>query len=270
MRVATFAAIAGGEARKLMSYRADFWISTLVAFTVRMTVAWFLWDAIFAASGRSEVAGFSREGMVLYYVLVLLLGKVASGEERQVSIAQDLYDGRLTRYLLFPGGYFGFKYAEHLGQLVPVLTQLLLFGGWAALVFDLDSLGRVSAGSLARTVVALAVGNVLAFLIAFLIESVAFWADNVWSLNVLLRFVSHLLGGEMLPLELFPAWARLWLDLLPFRFLFHFPAMTLVGRVDAGAWASGLAIALAWCLALVFIVRIVWRRGSLVYTGVGI
>ncbi|HEX4955101.1 MAG TPA: ABC-2 family transporter protein [Thermoanaerobaculia bacterium] len=270
MTPATFAAIAGGEARKLMSYRADFWISTLVAFMVRMAVAWFLWDAIFASTGRTEIAGFSREGMVLYYVLVLLIGKVVSGEERQVSIAQDIYEGRLSRYLLFPGGYFSFKYAEHLGQLVPVLAQLVLFGSWAALVFDLESLGSVSAGSVARAAVAVAVGNLLAFLIAFLTESVAFWADNVWSLNVLLRFVAHLLGGEMLPLELFPAWARLGLDLLPFRFLFHFPAMTLVGRIDAQSWVSGLAIALGWCLVLTLVARVVWRRGTLVYTGVGI
>lgn len=270
MKPRLFLDVASVEARKLMSYRADFWLSAVASFVVEIAVAYYLWSAIFRESGREVIGGFTRDGMAIYYVLAILLGKLIRGEDRQSTIAQNIYDGSLTRYLLFPTNYFAFKYAEHLGTLVAAFVQLALFGGAAALFFDFGAAGEVSAASVARTVAAVAAGNLLAFLLAFLLEAVAFWADNVWSLLVLLRFIGHLLGGQLLPLHLFPGWAQPLLDLLPFRFLYYFPTMTFLGRLDLADWASGMAVALAWCAALGLAARVVWKRGCLEYTGVGI
>ncbi len=258
------------EARKLMSYRTDFWINTVAVFAAKMVVAYYLWVAIFAESGRSTIGGFTRDGMILYYVLAILIGKVVSGSERQMSISQDIYEGSLTRYLLYPTGYGTIKYVEHLGTLVPSLIQLVLFGGIAWWLFDFSQLGSVTTASLLRTIVAVAVGNMLLFLMLYVIQGVAFWADNVWSLQVMLRFITSMLGGLMLPLDLFPAWARQILDVLPFQALFYFPVMTLLNRLGTGEWLRTLAVALAWCAAIGWLARIVWRRGYRVYTGVGI
>lgn len=270
MKPSLFFGVASVEARKLMSYRGDFWLSAVAAFVVEIAVAYYLWAAIFRESGREVIGGFTQTGITLYYVLAILFGKLIRGEDRQSTIAQNIYDGSLSRYLLFPANYFAFKYAEHLGTLVAALVQLVLFGGAAVLLLDLSAAGEVSAASVARTLVAIAAGNLLAFLLAFLLEAVAFWADNVWSLLVLLRFLGHLLGGQLLPLHLFPAWAQPLLDLLPFRFLYYFPTMTLLNRLDTATWASGMAVALAWCVVLGLAARVVWRRGCLQYTGVGI
>lgn len=265
-----FASIAGVEARRLMSYRADFWFTAVGAFLVDIVIAWFLWSALFAESGRGEIAGFSRQGMVLYYVIALLLGKLVRGEERQSTVARDIYEGALTRYILYPQRYFACKYAEHVGALAPALVQLAVLGLGVTFLLDLPSLGGVGPGTLARTLIAIAAGNLLAFLMTFLLESTAFWADNVWSLSVLLRFTGNLLGGQMLPLAVFPDWAQPWLAALPFRFLFDFPTMTLLGRLDTAAWLEGLAIGLAWIAFLAVASRLAWRRGYRAYTGVGI
>jgi ABC-2 type transport system permease protein len=270
MTLRLFAHVASVEARKLMSYRADFWINAVAAFVVEITVAWALWTAIFAESGEARIGGFTLPGMVLYYVLALLLGKLVRGEDRQTTIAGNIYDGSLTRYLLFPTGYFPMKYAEHLGSLGPALAQLALFGAGAAFLFDFGTVGRIDAATVGRAALAVALGNLLAFLMAYLLEAVAFWADNVWSLSVMLRFAGNLLGGQLLPLNLFPGWAQAALDLLPFRFLFYFPVMTLVGRVEMAEWLAGMAVGLAWCGILALASRAVWRRGYLAYTGVGI
>ncbi len=39
------------QARKLMSYRADFWLSSVVSFLVELGIMFFLWRAVFAESG---------------------------------------------------------------------------------------------------------------------------------------------------------------------------------------------------------------------------
>ena len=256
--------------RRLMSYRADFWITAVATFFVELAIAYFLWRAIFDTRGDHTVAGFSFEGMVLYYVMVSLVGKLVRGNERDTTVSKDIYEGALNRYLVYPAPYFGFKYAEHLGMLAPAMTQALIFGGLAALVFDVSSVGALTPASVSMAVVSIGVANLLYFLIVFAVQLVAFWADNVWSLNVMLRFVSSMLGGLLLPLALFPDWAERALSYSPFPYLFYTPVMVLVGRVGAGEWATGLAIALLWPVLMALLAFAVWRRGVLRYSGVGI
>src|SRR5204862_7635086 len=117
---------------------------------------------------------------------------------------------------------------------------------------------------------AVVVANVLYFVLIFPLQEVAFWADNVWTLNVMFRFASQMLGGFLLPLSLFPEWSRPALAALPFKYLYNFPAMTLIGRVSLAEWAAGMSIAIAWCFVIGGTSYVVWRRGTRQYTGVGI
>jgi ABC-2 type transport system permease protein len=265
-----FLHVVGLEARKSMSYRVDFWVNAVVGFVAELLLAWFLWRAVFAESGRSVVGGYTLDGIVLYSVVVILLAKLVRGPAFDMGISQDVYDGGLSRYLVYPAPYLAFKYAQHVGSLLPALVQTAFFGGWFLLVQGLPADERVTPATVAMGLVSTAVANLLHFLLAWPLQAVAFWADNVWSLMVMLRFVTGLLGGGMVPLSLFPDWARAANELLPFRFLFAVPADALLGRVPPGEWAAGLAIALAWCGVLVVLGRAVWRRGDLRYTGVGI
>ncbi|MCG8458101.1 MAG: ABC-2 family transporter protein [Holophagales bacterium] len=258
------------EARKLMSYRVDFWANSVASFVAEMAVAYFLWQAVFEASGHDRIGGFTFDGMVLYYVLAILVGKLIRGQERGLTIAQDIYEGTLTRYLIFPVPYGAFKYAEHLGALLPALVQVSLFGTAAALWLPVPAELGTSPASVAMAGVAVLGGSLLAFVMRLPIQGLAFWADNVWSLNVMVRFTSDLLGGLMLPLSVFPGPAREVLYWLPFRFLFAFPVETLLGRVDAVEWLRSMGVLAAWVGILWWLSRAIWRRGERVYSGVGI
>jgi ABC-2 type transport system permease protein len=265
-----YAQVFGVQARKLMSYRADFWTSALAVFVVELALAYFLWTAVFRETGREEIGGFSLPAMIVYYVAAILLGKLVKGNERDRTISDDIYEGGLTRYLLYPSSYFGFKYAEHLGTLVPALVELVLFGAVALAALSIPPDVHITPATIAMAACSVAVSNLLHFLMLFPIRAVAFWADNVWSLDVMYRFVSQMLGGLLLPLSLFPAWSQPALNVLPFKYLYYFPATTLLGQVAPAEWARGIAVSLAWCAAVSLVARIVWRRGTFQYTGVGI
>ena len=270
MRPGLFLRIVSLEARKRMSYRADFWIHAVLGLASEMAIAYFLWAAIFRAVGTGEVAGFTFEGMVLYYLAVILLGKLVRGHERDLTIARDIYEGSLTRYLIYPSSYVLFKYAEHLGGLVPAVLQGFLFGALAVWWLDLPLDVQIDAGSLVRAAAMVFLANILAFLLRFPLQGVAFWADNVWSLNVMLRLATELFGGFLLPLSLFPDAAREVLDLLPFAYLFYYPVQTLLGRLSPEEWLTGMGIMAVWCLLVALLGAWVWARGHRVYTGVGI
>lgn len=272
-----FRTVVSLETRKLMSYRADFWLQAVIAFAAELSVAYFLWRAIFetvpAGMADSEavmIGGLSFEGMLVYYVLALLLGRLVRGQERGETMSIDIYDGSLSRFLIYPTSYVGFKYAAHLGTLLPSVIQLALLGGLAALVFDLPAEMTITPATAAMTVMTVAVGNLLAFLLRYPISGIAFWAENVWSLQSMQRFIGELLGGLLLPLTLFPDWAQRMLAALPFQYLFFVPVQTLTGQRDVAAWLTDLTVALAWCAALALAGSWIWRRGRYRYTGVGI
>ena len=270
MRPSLFTRVLTLEALKLMSYRADFWLTSVVSFVVELFVIYVVWRAVFAETGRSEIGGFTMQSMIAYYVLVLLVGKLVRSGERDWTISTDIYEGPLTRYLLYPSPYFGYKYAEQLGKLAPALIQVAIFGAASFAILKIPVGDGVTPISIAMGIVSIAVANLLNFLFLFPIQLVAFWADNVWSLMVMLRFVVAMLGGSLLPLTLFSPQVQQILSYLPFKYLFYFPVATFTGHVSLEQWLVGTSIALGWCALMAAISRVVWRRGLLQYSGVGI
>ena len=262
-----FWAIAAVEARKRMSYRVDFWLNAVVGFVTELGVAWFIVLAMFGSADR--LGDFSRNGMLLYYVAVILGARIARSADMDWAVADDIYQGALSRYLLYPANFVVFKYATQIGALLPSIIQVVLFGAWVPFVLGIPEGLRITAGSAAMCLGALAVANLLHFMSCLPLQLVAFWADNCWSLLVAHRIVASLLGGLLLPLALFPAWSQTAISALPFRYMFAFPVDALLGRVSPAEYAVGMAIALAWCGIFAGISAAVWRRGTLQYTGVG-
>jgi ABC-2 type transport system permease protein len=258
------------EARTQLSYRANFWINALAGFVAEFGVTYFVWVAVFRESGRAEIGGYGFDAMILYSLTVVLLGKLVSGREMEGAISTDIYEGSLNRYLVLPASYTGFKYAQRMGTLGPGFVQLALFGLATMLILDLPPGGGMTLGSIAMATVAIVVANILYFLYDNIVQYVAFWADNVWSLDVAKRFVVILLGGYMLPLRTFDEGTQRVLEVLPFRFFFDFPTRVLLGEISFGAWAAGLLLAAVWGGVAWGLGRLLWRRGQLRYTGVGI
>ena len=262
-----FWSFAGVEARKRMSYRVDFWVNAIVSFVTELGVAWFIVLAMFANGGR--VGDYSREGMLLYFVAVILAARLVRSSDLEWAIADDIYNGALSRYLLYPANFFVLKYATQIGALLPVMIQVVLFGAWVPFVLGIPEGIHVTPATAAMCLGALAVANLLHFMTCLPLQLVAFWADNCWSLLVAHRIVASLLGGLLLPLSLFPSWSQTALAALPFRYLFAFPVDVLLGRVAPAEYVAGLAVAILWCGVFAGISAAIWRRGTLQYTGVG-
>ncbi len=258
------------EARTAMSYRVDFWLHAVVSFLVQIGIIWFLWTAIFAESGQELIRGWSFEKMVIYYTLAILAGKFIRGREQEGTIANDIYEGGLTRYLIYPTKYFPFKYAQNLGSIAPALAQFAVFILIIPLLSSLNLLENIQPLGILMAIPSLLVANLLFFLLIVPLQTVAFWADNVWSLSVLMRFVAAFLGGLMLPIRLFPEWGQQALAFTPFPYIYDFPVLLIMGEISFSLWIKSFGTSLLWCLALYAFARLLWKHGEKAYTGVGI
>ncbi|MEM7262105.1 MAG: ABC-2 family transporter protein [Planctomycetota bacterium] len=260
------------EAKRTMSYRVDFWISVIGGLISGIAIPYFMWRWIYdwEVGEAGVIVGRTFGQMLAYYIAYALLSRVVRGVDLPMSVSSDIYEGGLNRYLLYPTRYLPFKYAQQLGGMVPHLVQLFAFGAAFLWFIEVPEGVGVTAATVLMGLGSAFVANLLYFLLTYPIQLVSFWADNVWSLLVLLRFVTSLLGGGMLPLELFPSFWRDVLSYTPFPTLFYLPVQTLLGEVSVGAWAQSLVVGLGWCVALAAVSHVVWRRGELRYSGVGI
>jgi len=258
------------EVRTRMSYRVDFWLNAVAGFLVELAVVWFLWQAVFQESGREVIGDPPRtfESTVVYYLCVILIGKLVRGQDWEAAISQDIYTGGLNRYLLFPAHYLPFKYAQRLGALGPGVLQFVLFGAVAYLWLGLDM--HVTFAGAAMALSCVVVASFLYFVVDLVIHLIAFWADNVWSLDVGKWFLISILGGYMLPLSVFPEGVQRVLEVLPFRVFFDLPVRVFLGELGPLEWARGMGLALGWCAVFAALGRLLWWRGRLQYTGIGI
>jgi ABC-2 type transport system permease protein len=269
MNVRTFLHAVSLEMRTLLSYRFDFWMNFVLS-TLTFTIAnYYLWVAVYRARGVSEIAGYTLPDMVLYALLTGCLMRVVFAGMR-LTVANDIYSGGLNRYLVFPVSFQGFKYAGHLAYGLVSLAQLALALGAGRLLLGAEPFARMSPGLFAVGVVAsLAAGSVY-FVLGAILEMVAFWADNVWSLGVLLRFVTLFLGGGIAPLALFPESALAVLRWTPFPYVLSFPIRCLQGSATWAEVSMAIPLLVGWGLVIAAGGAQVYRRGLRTYTGVGI
>ncbi len=256
------------EMRKLLTYRIEFWFIFLGGIAVQFILAWFLWDAIFTYRHVEKLGGYSFAGLMFYYLFASLTVQTMRGRE-VFEISREIYDGSLNRYLVYPVNFFSYRLAMRMAELLMALLQFAIILILCLIFLTIPEEFSLNIFSISKAFVALLIAVALHFYMGLILELIAFWADNVWSLLVLLRFVIALLGGGMIPFSFFPDWSQELLSALPFYYLIAFPVETLLGLHDSSSFWMGIVVAVGWTLSFILLARLVWSRGLLRYTGVG-
>jgi len=270
MRPRLFLHIITLQLRRAMTYRGDFWITTVLSFFIQVLVLFYMWQSIYTDSGVTEIAGYTMPLLVCHYVFVFLFDRILRGQDVEGYLAVDIYEGALTKYLLYPCQYLPFKYANLLGTLIPSIFQLLFFGLLGPWWLGVSDQLVLTPATILMVAGCLWAGNLVHFLLMASVQSVAFWADQVWALSVMVRMMSNLLGGLMLPLAMFPDRMREILYYTPFPYFFDVPVRILFGRCDPLEFFQGMGIMAFWAVVIGGFTRFIWARGYREYSGVGI
>lgn len=257
------------ELRKILAYRSDFWVTFLGQTLIQLVVARSLWQMIFATQGVTEMQGYTLEMMTLYYLIVPIGTRMLTGENIGF-LAREIYDGTFTRYLLYPLSVFQYKTLTYLTYSLFYGIQLVLIYSLFHLLFADAPFTLMSFSNLLLGVMIFFCGALTYVMLAMLIEMISLWADNIWSLAVMLRFFISFFGGGFIPLNFLPEWAQNILLWTPFPYLVSLPVRTILGLTSLAEISKGLIILFIWFLILMNTVKLVWKFGERKYTGVGI
>lgn len=256
------------EIRKILAYRSDFWLNFVGNTLIHLFIARALWQSIFASNGVTEMKGMTLPTLTLYYLLAPLTTKVLMGENIGF-FSREIYDGGLNRYLVWPLPALGYKTLTFLTYSCFYLVQMAILYIFARVLFygtflNPDECFRLALGLGYLLVAAFAYFNLMC-----LCEMVAFWADNTWTLGVMLRFITAFFGGIFLPLDFYPIWLQDLLFYLPFSAMVSTPINLIMGRMEYATAIDSFIVLLFWIPFLYLCVRLMWKRGNLRYTGIG-
>jgi ABC-2 type transport system permease protein len=216
-----------------------------------------LWTVTYEAMGRETIAGFSVPQMVLYLMITesILLSRPRMTRE----IDQEVRAGDIAYQLIRPYDYVTFRLAAYLGERLLRLGICLTVG--TVLVVLYVGPVPVSPAGLLGALVILALGMLVDFAGAIAIGLCAFWIEDTQPLTLMYERAIMLLGGLLLPLELFPDWIAELLRALPFQLLLYAPARLAVSG-DLAPLPVALA-QLAVTLAAVLVgVRLIYARAE--------
>ncbi|HXG08714.1 MAG TPA: ABC-2 family transporter protein [Gemmataceae bacterium] len=251
-----------------MAYRSDFFLSTFLRFLPMLTTI-LLWQAVYTGAGADELAGYTLHQMIAYLLLVHISRMFSSMPGLAHSIARDIRDGGLKKYLLQPIDMIAYLVSYRVAHKTAYIVTSAL--PYAVLFFLCRSFfDRFPDGP---TLAAYVLSLLLAFLIGFFFEAsigmIGFWFLEVSSLLYIINTVNFFISGQMLPLDLLPPFWVSLLKALPFQYLAYFPAAVFVGKVQGEELVRGLVAEAAWAAAFIVLARVLYRVGLRRYSAYG-
>lgn len=257
-------------------YRGDFALGTLMRFLPIVTQVFF-WGAIFAAAGKSKLAGYSENEFIAYFLLTMITRAFSSMPGLASGVAREVREGTIKKYLIQPIDLVGFLLLSRIAhKLVYYVVALLPF----VLVFYLCRGYFEDGWPDAKTMAAYLASLLMAFLLGFFLECaigmISFWFLEVSSLLFVYMLFNFILSGHMFPLEVLEeiegplgATIRGVVDFLPLKYLAYFPSAVFLGKVTGEELVRGLLMQFAWLMFFIVVCRTAYARGVKRYSGYG-
>ncbi len=243
-------------ARSNLVYLAEVY-SRILFMTVILYIFLRLWQAVYTACGTDRLAGLTLQEMLWYLTITEAI--MLSAPRVSAQVDEDVRTGAITGKLVRPLCYPVAIMSANLGE--RTIRFALNFIAGSIVTFLLVGPLHVSFYGLLALAVALPLAFVIDFLSCFMVGLAAFWLEDTTGVYLIYSRMSMMLGGMLLPLELFPEWLQQIVKVLPFPNVVYGPAhiflkpdlhemLGLISRQCCCAAGLSLIIAMMWHLAL--------------------
>jgi ABC-2 type transport system permease protein len=237
------------------TYRFEVFTS-LASLAVRVYLVRVVWVALYARNAAPH--GVPLHTIITYSTVALLMGLILDID--QTSLLHDkLHDGSIVVDFMKPISVPLYLFADGTGEvlfhaalIVPSLALALLI-----VHIDVPSLAVLGAFGLSFLL-----GYFVGFFLNFILNCIAFWTLEISAVQLIMTWVTDLLGGQIVPLVFFPAAVQQAIFALPFAAMFSTPLLIYIGEIPPERYAEAMGLQVAWIVALGLIAAVIWRAGA--------
>ena len=212
-----------------------------------------LWTALYAQNAAPP--NIPLHAMITYATVALLMSLILEVDGTR-AIREKVREGGIATDLMKPISLPLYWFSDGFGQtalhallIVPALALSLLF-----VHVDVPSPAAFAAFALSFVV-----GYGVNFFLNFLMNVVAFWTLETFAIQLMIRWASDLLGGQIVPLDFFPGFLGTIVENLPFAAIYSTPLRIYIGELPPAAWPGAIAAQLLWLGAFAVLSATVWR-----------
>ncbi len=245
--------------QRMMSYRAATIAGVLTNFFFGLLRA-YVFIAVFEASGRATIGGYSLRDAITYTAVTQALGTPIAILQWWWEIMRTIRSGEIVSDLTKPFHYFSFWLARDLGR----AAFQFIFRGLPILLFfpfffELSWPGSLAHWGLFLLSVLLAV--LISFCWRFLINLSAFWFLDAVGIGRLAWLAMTFFSGFIVPVAFFPDWLKFAVSLTPMPAMVNTPIEVYLGLVQETALWQALGVQFAWFIGMALLCEWVYRRG---------
>jgi len=253
--VSKYVAVLALSVENAAAYFADTLVRTIFMAVV-IFVFVLLWRTTYSVTGHPTIAGFSVAQMIWYLVITesIINGRVRYWRKMD----EEVRSGQIAYSLNKPVNYLVFHYATFLGESVVKVGANLLIGSAVALLM----VGSISVPLEAApfVIASMLLGLTVDYMTEAAIGLLAFWVEDTAPFGLIYNCLALILGGTLLPLDLFPAALRSVAAALPMNQVVYAPARMFASFSSSQPFAI-LMGQVAWVVVMGCALSCVFRLG---------
>jgi ABC-2 type transport system permease protein len=254
-RLAPYVEFAKKAAMREATYRFDVF-TTIGSFAIRVYLLRMVWTALYARNAAPPE--LSLQAVITYTTVALLIGIVMDIDQTR-ALYDKLHDGSIATDFMKPIIVPLYFFADGTGE---VIFHAILILPALAIALLLVHITVPSLGVFLAFLVSFALGYLVGLFINFILNCTAFWTLEIHAIQLIVTWLSGLLGGELIPLVLFPLALQKVVYALPFAAMYSTPLLIYVGQIPPSRYAEALGVQLLWVLALAGVSAVMWRAGA--------
>ncbi|PHM32849.1 ABC transporter permease [Xenorhabdus szentirmaii] len=215
---------------------------------------------------ESTVGGYTASDFAVYFLSIYLVRQLTAIWVMR-RLDRDIRRGELSMILLRPVSPLYSYVSDHVGEMMvrgPIISLVFISG-----IFLTGNLYRLDIENLLIFIPALSLAWIIIFHLYYCLGLLAFWISNSMAFDPLLWALYTILGGVLIPLDLYPESIVLWLKLLPFASALDFPVQIILGKLDNYHLFFGFGVQLFWVISLTLIRMLLWHAGLKKYSASG-
>ncbi|HEY1654899.1 MAG TPA: ABC-2 family transporter protein [Candidatus Tumulicola sp.] len=231
-------------------------LTEIGSLVLRVYILRSLWTALYAQNAAPT--NLPLHSMITYATVAMLMSLVLEVDGTRM-IREKIREGTIATDLMKPISLPLYFFSDGVGQTVLhavlVVPSLLC----ALLLVRIDV---PSPATFAAFLLAFLIGYGVNFFVNFLMNSIAFWTLETFAVQLIVRWASDLLSGQIIPLTFFPGILGRLVFALPFAAIYSTPLLIYVGIVPPQRWAASIGIQLVWLLLFAALSAVVWRAAA--------
>ena len=249
------------DLKQRIYYLADYVLAGLFIVVI-LFVFTNLWRTIFA--GRAAIEEFTIVQLIWYLALTEAITMGNGWRSMFEDVSDEIKSGAIAKYITKPISYFGWYFSTYFSRFLNYFLTVFIIGIFVT--YFLVGPLQFSMQIIIPLILLIILSFVLSFFVGMTFVSFSFWFEDVTAFYWILQKALFILGGMLVPIDIYPTFVREYLYYLPFSFMTYWTGKYFV-QGTAEIFNLVLIGQIAWIavffIASVIIYKIGIRRVSI-------